>query len=100
MVFTEVRTMNISYLLYQAERPRSAAEQRQADVRAGEFAAAIARAGRAGRRAVTPWRHFSMKGFGVVKTYQRGNTVKASSLSLKHGQRRHAAPRNSVTVTH
>jgi hypothetical protein len=45
--------MNISYLLYQAERTRSTAEQREADVRAGEFAAAIARAGRAGRRAVT-----------------------------------------------
>ena len=45
--------MNISYLLYQAERPRSAAEQREADARAGEFAAAIARAVQAGRRAVT-----------------------------------------------
>jgi hypothetical protein len=45
--------MNISYLLYQAERPRSAAEQREADTQAGELAAAIARLGRAGRRAVT-----------------------------------------------
>jgi len=45
--------MNISYLLYQAERPRSAAEQREADVQAGELAAAFARLGRAGRRAVT-----------------------------------------------
>jgi hypothetical protein len=45
--------MNIAYMIYQAERPRSAAEQREADVQAGELAAAIARAGRAGRRAVT-----------------------------------------------
>ena len=45
--------MNISYLIYQAERTRSAAEQREADVRAGQLAAAIARAGRAGRRAIT-----------------------------------------------
>jgi hypothetical protein len=52
-VFTEVKTMNISYLLYQAERPRSAAEQRQIDAQAGELAAAIAGLGRAGRRAVT-----------------------------------------------
>ena len=45
--------MNISYLIYQAERTRSAAEQREADAQAGEFAAAIARLGRTGRRAAT-----------------------------------------------
>ena len=38
--------MNISYLLYEAERPLSAAEQREADVRTGELAAAVARLGR------------------------------------------------------
>jgi hypothetical protein len=42
--------MNISYLLYQAERTRSTAEQREVDAQAGELAAAIARLGRAGRR--------------------------------------------------
>jgi hypothetical protein len=45
--------MNIAYLLYQAERPRSAAEQREIDASAGELAAAIAGLGRAGRRAAT-----------------------------------------------
>ena len=45
--------MNISYLLYQAERTRSAAEQREIDAQAGEFAAAVAGLGRAGRRAAT-----------------------------------------------
>jgi hypothetical protein len=45
--------MNMAYLIYQAERPRSAAEQREADVQAGELAAAFARAGRSGRRAVS-----------------------------------------------
>jgi hypothetical protein len=45
--------MNISYLLYQAEHQRSATEQREADVQAGEMAAAIARAGRSLRHAVT-----------------------------------------------
>jgi hypothetical protein len=45
--------MNISYLLYQAERTHDAAEQREIDARTGELAAAIAGLGRAGRRAVT-----------------------------------------------
>jgi hypothetical protein len=45
--------MNISYLIYQAERPRSAAEQREADVQAGELAAAVARLGRSLRHPVT-----------------------------------------------
>ena len=34
--------MNIASLLYQAERTHSAAEQREIDAQAGEFAAAIA----------------------------------------------------------
>jgi hypothetical protein len=38
--------MNITYLIYEAERPRSTTEQREADVRAGEFAAAVTRIGR------------------------------------------------------
>jgi hypothetical protein len=45
--------MNTSYLMYQAERPRSAAEQREADVRAGEMAAAVARLARSLRHSVT-----------------------------------------------
>jgi hypothetical protein len=36
--------MNISYLMYQAERPRSAAEQRETDVLTGQLAASVARA--------------------------------------------------------
>ncbi len=38
--------MNITYLIYEAERPRSMAEQREADARAGEFAGTVARLGR------------------------------------------------------
>ncbi len=38
--------MNIAYLIYEAERPKGTAEQREADVRAGEMAAAFARIGR------------------------------------------------------
>ena len=45
--------MNISYLIYQAERTRSTAEQREADVQAGELAAAVARLGRSLRHPVT-----------------------------------------------
>jgi hypothetical protein len=39
--------------MYQAERPRSAAEQREADVRAGEMAAAVVRLGRSLLHSVT-----------------------------------------------
>ena len=39
--------MNISYMIYQAERERSSAERREADAYAGELAAGIAQAGRA-----------------------------------------------------
>ena len=45
--------MNISYQIYQAERPQSMTEQREADVRAGEMAAAFARLGRSLRHQVT-----------------------------------------------
>jgi hypothetical protein len=45
--------MNISYLVYTAERPRSVAEQREADMRTGEFAAAVARLGHSLRHPVT-----------------------------------------------
>jgi hypothetical protein len=37
--------MNISYLIYSVERPRSIAEQREADMRTGEFAATVAHFG-------------------------------------------------------
>ncbi|MGH3206484.1 MAG: hypothetical protein ACRDNO_01850 [Trebonia sp.] len=45
--------MNITYLIYEAERPRSMAEQRETDARAGEFAAAVARLGRTLRHPAT-----------------------------------------------
>ena len=53
--------MSISYLIYQAERPKSAAERREADARAGEMAAAFARLGRALRRPVTGKHHARWK---------------------------------------
>ncbi|HEX4289594.1 MAG TPA: hypothetical protein VH021_11795 [Trebonia sp.] len=49
--------MNITYLIYEAERPRSMMEQREADARAGEFAAAAARLGRSLRHPATSKRN-------------------------------------------
>jgi hypothetical protein len=73
--------MNISYLLYQAERTHSAAEQREIDARAGEFAAAIARAGRAGRRAAT--RHQGTRHQGTRRrgTRRAGQRVAPATVS-------------------
>jgi hypothetical protein len=45
--------MNIAYLIYQAERPRSVAEQREADIQVGELAASAARLGRSLQHAFT-----------------------------------------------
>jgi hypothetical protein len=45
--------MNIAYLVYQAERPMSRLERREADARAGQLAAAVTRLGRSLRHAVT-----------------------------------------------
>jgi hypothetical protein len=45
--------MNISYLLYQAERPLTAAQQREADITTGQLAAAIGRPWHSLRHAVT-----------------------------------------------
>jgi hypothetical protein len=45
--------MNITYLIYEAERPRSMTEQRETDARAGEFAAAVARLGHSLRHPAT-----------------------------------------------
>ena len=67
--------MNISYLLYQAERTRSAAEQREIDAQAGELAAAVAGLGRAGRRAaarLAGTRHQGTGHQGIKRTGQPG----------------------------
>ena len=44
--------MNITYLVYSAERPRGIAEQREADMRTGEFAATFAHLGHSLRHPV------------------------------------------------
>jgi hypothetical protein len=43
--------MSFGYMIYQAERPMSRAEQRAADIRRGELAAALSRLLRRGRKA-------------------------------------------------
>jgi hypothetical protein len=45
--------MNITYLIYEAERPRSTSEQRETDARAGQVAAAVARLGHSLRHPAT-----------------------------------------------
>jgi hypothetical protein len=45
--------MNITYLMYQAERPRTAAERRADAVRSGELAKALSQVFRGRRDAVT-----------------------------------------------
>jgi hypothetical protein len=45
--------MNFTYMIYEAERPRSMAEQREADVRAGQLAATVARLGHSLRHPAT-----------------------------------------------
>jgi hypothetical protein len=45
--------MNFTYLMYQAERPRTAAERRADAVRAGELAKAVSQVFRGRRDAVT-----------------------------------------------
>lgn len=45
--------MNITYLIYEAERPRSMMEQRETDARAGELVAAVGRLGRSLRHPAT-----------------------------------------------
>ena len=67
--------MNISYLLYQAERTRSAAEQREVDAQAGELAAAIAGLARAGRRAVTRHQGAARPGFKRAGRHNTPATV-------------------------
>ena len=48
--------MNTGYMIYQAERPKSAREQREIDVTNAKLAAAIGRFGRFGRRLARPAR--------------------------------------------
>ena len=44
--------MNISYLIYEAERPKTVAEQRATDIQTGQLAANIARFGSSVKEAV------------------------------------------------
>ena len=44
--------MNISYLIYEAERPKTVAEQRTTDIQTGRLAANVARFGSSVKEAV------------------------------------------------
>jgi hypothetical protein len=60
--------MNISYLIYEAERPRGIAERRETDARAGELAAAVTRLGHSLRHPVTGKRHVRRDGQRLTGT--------------------------------
>jgi hypothetical protein len=49
--------MNTGYLIYQAERPRSAAEQRQTDIAHAELARAVSRRWHALTAPLRAWHH-------------------------------------------
>jgi hypothetical protein len=53
--------MNPNYLIYQAERPRSVAEQRDEDRRVGETAAAIAGLWQSATRPVRRAKHLAVR---------------------------------------
>jgi hypothetical protein len=59
--------MSITYLIYEAERPRSMMEQRETDARAGELAAAVARLGRSLRHPATG-KDYARRGQRVART--------------------------------
>jgi hypothetical protein len=94
-----MNTMNISYMLYQAERPRSAAEQRAADAQVGELAAAVARLGRSLRHAITgtkdhPGREGSAPGYGDRLMHGRAPSVSRRAEMTSDLLRRAACPRD------
>ncbi len=68
--------MNISYLVYSAERPRNVAEQREADMRIGEFAATVAHFGHS-------LRHPAMG----KRVARRGGQRRASTTAASAGPR-------------
>jgi hypothetical protein len=75
--------MNISYMLYQAERTHSAAEQREIDTAAGEFAAAFAGRRRAARRAVTRHQGTGRQGTGRASRHTTPATVSCAIPSSR-----------------
>jgi len=76
--------MNISYLLYQAERTRSAAEQREIDAQAGELAAAVAGLGGARPR--------GSRARGIRGRGTRGSSERASPVRRRPSRAASPAP--------
>jgi hypothetical protein len=72
--------MNIGYLIYEAERPKSAAEQRAADVRAGEFAAGVARVSRSVKQAVMRAADLRRTGGHTAETAARAGGATVAEL--------------------
>jgi len=83
--------MNIGYLIYEAERPKSVAEQRAADVRKGELAAGVARVGRSVKEAVVRAADLRRTGGSAART-AAGAVTRDGDLSIADLERLYAAP--------
>jgi len=83
--------INIGYHIYEAERPKSIAEQRAADVRKGEFAASVARVGRSVKEAVVRAADLRRTGGSATRT-RAGVVARDGDLSVADLERLYATP--------
>jgi hypothetical protein len=85
--------MNIGYLIYEAERPKSIAEQRAADARKGEFAAGVARVTRSVKEAVVRAADLRRTGGPAAGTAAEAEAVaRGGDLSVADLERLYASP--------
>jgi len=82
---------NIGYQIYEAQRPRSTAEQRAADIRTGEFAAGVARVGRSVKEAVMRTADMRRTG-GHAREATAEAVASDGGMSLADLERLYAAP--------
>jgi hypothetical protein len=80
--------MNIGYLIYEAERPKSVAEQRAADLHTGELAASIARLRRSLKDAVMRVTDRTRTGGGAAVA----GGARDTSISVANLERLYSAP--------
>jgi hypothetical protein len=77
--------MNMSYLMYQAERPKTMTEQRAADIQTGKIAASFARLGSSVKEAV-------MRAGGRNPALAADAAARDGGLSIADLERLYSAP--------
>ena len=75
--------MNTGYLIYQAERTRSAAEQREVDRSSAQLAASIGRMWRALAAPVRAWRARGSRPAGLARNAERVRALDAEPIALE-----------------